>query len=674
MGLKSREDPSEEGSLGAALRKAGVSPSATSQPQKGQTTNTSAATEAVKEKVTPNLEPPPKPATEQPPVVEPEVVIPQRVAREPVADTAQPQAQPYVNKGNSMDQQNNSTLAEKLAGRLKPIGRGTSSARAGELSRSLQKAVSEAFGDSSHGKGWNVQVLDHSNGLSFPVIMLTWRQVDENNTVRVAAFGLLIEPEDQRLSPRTEKFDQTTYEIITTLGDVYNSPEFAAVVEAAIRRVQKLDANAKIDHAGGLRVPFTLAVTDTNVSEIAFQAVTACFSMMDRFIAVNDEAPFSLTNRDIRNERLIGRLSINNKPYINEMGEPIRADLIARVDSNRQGGALIMGDTNISTLMGYTEPVYTQPSPDPARPRAPFYPMLVITGVQAGSDASDIESICLALVNGVQLISYRNAWVDQYRRKSSSNNMHDVGALGLLTAQAERINTKTDEFKAQFDPFIREYFECNSGMVVAMDVADIGPNAWVMDIFRACAAGNPAAIAAFEHAMDNLTGKAYSALATQAGLKGLSPVMANGARYHAGHYNDPDRGLSDIRDVDLVAVANAHGNNTHPAEVYVESTVPMKGSDNTRAAERYGCIDDVLQGRQVITGYYTRLFFAPGALPLMARACEAAKLIIQPSHMVGGLGSANRMGGFDFAGLLSNNSAGQLFGAGAQQGVPTSRW
>lgn len=675
MGIKSRDNPIEETAMEAALRKAGLvkeTPAVESKPRTAIQPEVASA-----EKEQPALVAPKENAVEVKQVVAEQPVVPTaQLQHQPLQNAARTTASvaPITNKGNTMTQQNTTTLGERLSSRLKPISRGTSSARAGELSRAIQKAISEGFGQSPFAKGWNVQVLDHSNGLSFPVIMLTWRQQDDIGNARVAAFGLLIEPEDQRLSPRVEKFDQTTFEIITTLGDVYNSAEFAGVVETSIRRVQKLEPGDAISHAGGLRVPASAALSETLISELAFQAVTACFAIMDRYIAVNDEHPFTLLNRDMRNERLIGRLKVSNKPFINELGEPIRADLIASVDSSRQGGSLMLGDTNISTMMGYCEPVYSQPSTDPTKPRPPFYPMLVITNVQAGSDQSDLESLLLSLVNGVQLISYRNAWADSFRRRAGGSSMHDVGALGLLTPAGERINTKTDEFKAMFDSFMREYFDCNSGMVVAIDIADIGPNAWAMDVFKACAAGIPTAIKAFEIAMDNLTGGAYSKLAAQAGILGQSPVTAHGDRRHAGHYNDSERGLCDIRDVDLLAVSNAHGNNTMPVETYVESTVPMRGTDNTRAAERYQCIDDVLQGRQVVTGYYTRLYFAPNALPVMARACEAAKLIIQPSHMVHGLGSAQRMGGYDFAGLLSNSNGGQLFGAGASASTPTSRW
>lgn len=671
MGIRSRNDDSSdnEGTMALALRKAGLGDKSSSQAPAAKPAEPDPVTDRQQDPA-PVTQAPKPPAEEQPQKVEPKR-IEQPAAREPVAPANNIKQGPTMTTTQTPKQ---GTLAERLNGRGKFIGRGTSSARAGELAKALQKTIGEALGDTNHGKGWNVQTLDHSNGLSFPVIMVTWRQADVNNNVRVAAFGLLIEPEDHRLSPRVEKFEQQTYEVVTTLGDVYNSEEFAAVVEAAVRRAQKLDEKAEIDHAGGIRVPSGLALTDTMTAELAFQAVTACSSIMDRYIAVIDEAPFTLMGRNMQNERLIGRLQISDRAYINELGEPIRANLIARVDSSRQGGALLMGDTNISTLYGYCEPVYTQPSQDPSRPKAPFYPMFVITGVQAGSDQTDLESLNLSIVNGVQLVSYRNAWADQFRRRSNTNNMHDVGALGLLTAQNARVNTKSDEFKAQFDPFMREYFECNSGMVVAIDIADIGPNAWAMDIYKACAAGNTSAIAAWEQAMDNLTGNQYSQVATMAGIKGVSPVIANGARYHAGHYMDPDRGLCDIRDVDLLAVTNAHGANTAPAEAYVESTVPMKGTDTTRAAERYACIDDVLQGRQVTTGYYTRLYFSPKHLPAMARACQLAKLMIQPSHMVHGLGSASRMGGFDFAGLLSDSSAGGLFGAGAQSSTPTTRW
>lgn len=668
MGLKTREDSSAEGNLGQALKKAGL-----------KVPKETAAKPAT----------PPPPAREKKEPEPAEVQTPQEpavqaatVAAEPVKVQVQPKVQerpaPSINtnKGNTMQQQAKpTTLAEQLNGRFRAIGRGTSSARAAGLSKKLSEILSGA-GDTL-GPGWAVQVMDHSMGLSFPLVMVSWKLKDAEGNEHLTAFPLLIEPEDLRLSPRIEKFDNMTYEIITTLGDVYMSNEYAQVVESHLRRVLKLSENTAIQHAGAIRVPHSLELTDHVVSDLAFQAVNACFSVMDRYVQVRTDAPFTIVGRDMRAERLIGRLNVGNKPLINEVGEPVRADLIARVDSNRQGGSLMMGDTNISTLAAYVEPMYRQPSQDPQRPHAPFVPMLVITHVQAGSDQTDVESYCLALVNGVQLISYRAAWAEQFRPKATvkgNSQLTDVGALGLMTQAGKRIETKDDTFRANFDAFMREYFECNGSMVVALDVADVGPTAWMTDIFKACAAQNQGAIKAFEEAMDNLTGKAYSRRAQANGLLGQSPVVAQGTRIHAGHYVDIDGVLRDVRDVDLLAVCNAYGKNTQQIDVYLDSIAPTKGTDNTRAAERYTLIDDILQGRQVITGGYTRLYFQPKVLATMAQACSDAKLMLQPSNTVYGLGNSQRMNGFDFAGLLSATADTAMFGGGAVQSSVGNRW
>lgn len=670
MGLKTRDDPAGDGSLGKALKQAGlkVPGKRAEKPAAPPPAREEKAQEPVKEVAVAVEEAAPAVTVAAEPVMAP-----------PVAAQSKPAAPAHVyhNKGNIMQQENKpTTLAEQLNGRFRAIGRGTSSARAAGMAKSISEIIAGA--QDALGQGtWTVQVMDHTNGLSFPLVMISWKLKDNEGAEHLTAFPLLIEPEDLRLSPRIEKFDQMTYEIITTLGDVYMSQEYAQVVETHLRRTLKLAPSTQIQHAGAVRVPHTLEVTDHVISDLVFQAVNACYSVMDRYVQVRNDAPFTIVGRDMRAERLIGRLQVGNKPLINEVGEPIRADLIARVDSNRQGGSLMLGDTNISTLAGYVEPMYRQPSQDPTRPHPPFVPTLIITHVQAGSDQTDVESYCLALVNGVQLISYRAAWAEQFRPKATvkgNSQLTDVGALGLMTPAGKRIETKDDNFRANFDAFMREYFECSGAMVVALDVADVGPNAWMTDIFKACAANHQGAIKAFEEAMDNLTGKAYSRRAQANGLLGQSPVIAQGARIHAGHYVDIDGVLRDIRDVDLLAVCNAYGKNTQQIDVYLDSIAPTKGTDNTRAAERYTLIDDILQGRQVITGNYTRLYFQPKVLATMAQACSDAKLMLQPSNTVYGLGNSQRMSGFDFAGLLGATADTNMFGGGAVQGGVSTRW
>lgn len=675
MGLKPRDaDAASEPSLGAALRKAGVE-----LPRAGRASDATASPQPAQAET-----PQPAATVEEPAVVQqPAAQEPQQA--KPRAETAtpanpQPQVHSNTSKGASMQQQQQTqrptTLAEQLGSRNRIISRGSSSQRA----NSIYKLCSEQLAAASSvlSKGWSVLVMDHSNGLSFPLVMISWQQRDTAGNGYLVTFPLLIESEDLRLGSRVEKWDQVTYDVITTLGDVYTSPEYASVVEAHLRRTLNLDGKTQIKHAGAIRVPKGLEIVDTSVSELLFQAVNAIFATMDRYMVVRDEAPFTLVGRDMRAERLVGRISLNSKPLINEVGEPVRAELIARVDSSRQGTTMLMGDTNISTLAGYIEPIYRQPSTDPTKPHAPFLPQLVITHVRAGSDQTDLESYLLAITNGVNLITYRGSWVEQFRPKTSikgSNELADIGALGLLTPKAEKFNTKDENFRANFDAYIREMFEVNGGMLVAIDVADVGPTAWMTDIFRACAAGNPDAIKAFTVAMDNLTGGRYSIRAQANGILGQSPVVNQSLRIHAGHYVHQDRGLSDIRDVDCLAVFNAYTTATEQIEEYLNSLVPTHGTENTRAAERYPMIDNILQGTQEITGYYTRLYFAQNQLVTMAQACEDAKLMIQPANTAYGLGNTQRMGGFDFQSLLSAPAGQGMFGgtvgAGTVQGV---RW
>ena len=671
MALKPR-DPGgpEEPSLGKLLREAGVVVPGAKVNESGPASSPQAPQqEPVVEKV---VEPAVVQQTQKPAIEE----KPQQQAAQPATPaTPQERVRTQTSKGNVMTQQKQLTLSEQLSNMNRIIGRGSSSQRANLIYKTAQEQLQQA--SESLQKGWNIGIMDHSNGLSFPLVMVTWTMKDTGGNVFTVTFPFLLESEDLRLGSRVEKWENTTYDIPITLGDIYNSPEYAQVIENHLARTMNLPANTQFKHAGAIRVPKSLEINEDTVSELLFSAVNAIYTTMDRYTVVRNEAPFTIVGRDMRAERLIGRVNLSNKPFINEVGEPIRADIIARVDSNRSGTTMLMGDANISTLGGYIEPIYRQPSSDPTRPHSPFVAQLVITHVRAGQNSTDLESTLFAITNGVNLITYRGSWAEQFRPKTSikgSNELADVGALGLLTPAATKHNTKDDTFRANFDAYIREMFETNGNMLVAIDIPDVGPTAWMGDIFKACAAGLPDAIAAFAKAMDNLTGGAYTKRATMNNLHTISPVINHQLRVHGGHYVHQDRGLSDIRDVDSLAVFNAYSKSTDQIDVYLNSLVPTHGTETTRAAERYPMIDNILQGTQQVTEFYTRLYFTPGILQTMAQACEDAKLMIQPANTAYGLGNTQRMGGFDFQSLLSAPAGQAMFGGTVGATTATIRW
>lgn len=570
------------------------------------------------------------------------------------------------------------TLSESGARRLRPISRSAGSVRAKEL----EKAVVEEMKISLHKDGvstWAVQTLDSAAlNLPLPSVVLL-QSVTSQGIEYVSMFSILIDSQDVRLPSRVDKVDGKPIETPTVPGDIYNSTEYISRATELVKMTRQ-GKNVTLIDAGGMVLPNSFDIEKQGVHGLLYKASLACWNTMNNNVVLDDTPAYTLIGRNSQTEQLIGRLNFSGEYYVDEVGHPVRSDVIIEMDSSRhqQGREFLTASNNICKVACFIEPVYAQPQTDPNNPNnQPFYAQAVITRMQNGYDAQDPEMVLLDVVAS-SMIQVNNGWADSFRPRFNRPrhapgdvDFRDIGALGYCTQAATKFDSSSDSFKTNFPSFMRDYFRLNQGIIFAMDIPEVGPDAWTMDIFRAAAGNNTNAIAALKRAANNLTGGKYDLLAQRAGDFAL--IVDTGNRIHNGYYPGMDGQLHDIREVDLLAVANLYGK-TNPKEImdWAESFSPNVGHSSVRMQTRLRIIDDALQGRQVITGYSGRYIIHPKFLEVLSAACREAGLVVNPANLVHGLGSGLVMGGYDYGAYAAGGAGSTVFGGTPSGGGSTA--
>lgn len=651
-----------------ALAKAGVVPGAEERVEEQPASSAQA----------PRLEPAQRQAEPQP--------QPQAQQRKPVETTTvnkdaqamSQNTQDFASDRRSTGQQQFSTLSEAGARRIRPISRSAGSVRAKELEEAMAKELNRSLVDDGVSK-YALQNLDSSAlGLPVPSVVLLQSVPAENGQEVISMFSIMIDGPDVRLPNRIDKIDGRAYEIPTVVGDIYNSNEYFTRAKELIQ-LARPGKSLKIIDAGGMVLPTSFNIEQHGIHGLLYKATLACWNAMNSNVKLDEVPAYSLVGRNSQQEQLVGRLNFSGENYVDEVGHPTRSDVLLEMDSSRHqaGREFLTSSSNIGKVAGYMEPVYAQPQQDPNNPNnQPFLAQFVITRMHSGYDAMDLEMTLLNLVIST-MIQVQNGWADAFRprfnrgKASAEVDFRDIGGLGYCGAEAKKVDSHAESFKQNFPQFMRDYFRLNQGIIFSIDIPEVGPDAWAMDVFRAVAQNNGNAIAALVKAADNLTGGAFSRLAQS---KGNFPMIVDtGNRIHNGFYVDANGDLRDIRDVDLLAVANVYGKSSpQTIMTYADSFSPNVGPLSKRLSDRLQIIDDVLNGRQVLTGFSGRYIIAPVFLEVLTAAAREVGLVVNPANMVHGLGSGLVMGGYDF-GAYAAGSAGQgIYGGTSTGGAQTA--
>lgn len=575
------------------------------------------------------------------------------------------------------DNKSFNTLNDLGARRLRPLSRSAGSVRAKELQTAIEKELKAGLKSDGLSE-WSVQVMDAAQ-LNLPtssvVLMMT---VKTSDTEHVGMYSFMIDGADIRLTPKVDKVDGRPYETPVVIGDIYNSQDYITRATELVTLTRQGRPINLID-AGAVILPANYNIEANGVYPILYKATLALYNTLNYVVQLDDQPAYSLAGRAAGSEQLVGRLNFGGERYVDEVGMPQRHDVIVEMDSirNQQNRDFAGASSNITKVAGYMEPVYAQPDPQNPNNNQPFFNQFVITQIGTGFDAQEVEMTLLGLVTAT-MVQIRNGWADAYLPRFANQgkelNFRDVGALGFCVSENQRIDTKAASFKENFGNFMRDFFRLNAGVIFALDIPEVGPDAFIMDIFRAAASGNGNAIKALENACNNLTGGIYGQKAALAGGN-FAMFIDTGNRIHNGYYAADTGELRDIRDVDLLAVANVLGK-TNPQALldYADSFAAGTAQAPIRMSKRLAIIDDVLQGRQVITGYSGRYIIGPVFLRVLSEACQACGLVVNPANMVHGLGSGQVLGGYDYSAFAAGSAGQGVFNGGGNAAASTAAY
>lgn len=562
------------------------------------------------------------------------------------------------------------SLADNGRAQRRPIARNSSSHRV----RQLEKAIGDELGVSVRdgvANNWAVLLLDVAQTqLALPVIMVLMVE-SANATTHVSAFSILVNSEEIRLSPRMEKGENgRPIELRTVAGDVYNSKEYWARVQQLIGEQYQNASNLQIHDAGGLVIPESFDTQNGDVHGLVYTAGNAAYTVMNTYVSLDDAPPINVANRK-SNEILTARLAFSGEQRYNVVNEPIRSDVVIELDSSTQGvqDTFLQPTSMLTKTVGFITPVFAQaPSQintNGPRNDQPYWANFVITDIESGFDAFDLELVLLAL-NNAALLANRYAFADAFRPRFSQrdgNDLRDIGALGYTMIVDGKplgyIDTKTEGFQQEFAQLILDNFR--DGLLTSIDVPEIGEKAWALDIFRAAANGDLRAVGRIRRAADNLTNGAFSQI-----FGDDTRIAADDDnRIHLGYWTDEQGRQRDLRSIDYLAVLNIFGK-TAPGQAvaFADTYSPKMGTLAARLDARLQIIDSCTSGNWKLTGYANRLNFYGPFIQALLSACDRAGLVVNPANVSAGLGATTVLGGYD---------VGQYAVSGGVQGVFQNR-
>lgn len=499
-----------------------------------------------------------------------------------------------------------------------------------EIFDKLREDVQDKF------KVFSLVIEDHQ--LRIPAV--AFYIVDAN---AIYAMPLLLEECGQPLPLISEQTQYGSIEVDNPTIRYWNatmaSISHVKIVEDAMRR-GLVNSKAEITTIMGTVIPRTVTITDENSLRAFYDAVRAAFAAQ---VAVNAKVPTSgvrsamLTNSGLqvvaRNKVRPGETVRNI--YGAAIASDFQIDLIARSAIRNQND--IHGTSTeyiLASVNAYVDFAYRAPDQamiyQAAASRMPvpgFDPYIVITsnsplGVAAQAN-DDILSQCfgLAAITGIAgggslAGGGGGRWASVFTRGGGDKGSKaSIGALGLLHNQFPDPTVSWTPtmipVSAGFEVMSKDVVSpltviqqfCTNSMVVAMDIEQGGPLAWLQSIF---ANATPNSVCeqlildeldAFSNGL--FTGKIWDR---------RNPIIAQPhVDIHMGYYTENNGNIRDIRSIDLLTITQQTNGDPQIIGPYLDSFKPNQCNKVSLNARRNTI--KTFASNTVFTGMATRVFF-----------------------------------------------------------------
>ena len=474
------------------------------------------------------------------------------------------------------------------------------------------------------------------------------------NTNPVAYHTLIMEATGTCLPPQQETINGASVTIRPLPSDALNEA-LRAIISNKIKSIYP--NRTQYLYVDGTVVPASFdAKNRVMVHNLAVIAGAACGTEL----TIRQEGFEDLNLATAQIDRsLVMEVNFGQISIADEVGAPIRSDvsvkLIAqpfndnRANTGQPQPRSQMNSGNdpsvLTELSAFVDVVY-----DPAtlpqngvysavQSSLTYLPRVVVTNLTAQNGLTQ-ASFLLALSSAVA-ITANNNWMQSFLPSQTNStggkiDIRDVGALNIL-ANVGQPRQQGMGFEQTFGPVLTDLNSIRDigqllGAVVSpapilsIDVPVACPSTWYLSILTAIANGSKEAYVSLIKAADQLTNGNFSKR-----FKNGDPIIVAADKIPLGTWEDSKGNIRDIRDIDLLAVANLQGRNDPNAIMDWSDTVTCVDQypQEQRLSSMMNIILAVTSMKANFTGYAYRYTLNPAFITAISSGNSAAGLSVK---------------------------------------------
>lgn len=376
----------------------------------------------------------------------------------------------------------------------------------------------------------------------------------------------IVKPKTFQIANGFSTFDK--FESKPDSGDIF-TPLYWGRIVAHVRQVTG-HPDATVYNAGPQDIHAEFDFEDKiAVRNLLIKAVN---SVEDTMARLSDERPFSLaTDMQSADEILAATIDYTGTPVESNTGIPQRADMVVSLQRRKkhsnqqvQENEYYDADSQLNSVSMFVDLEYSPQQVQqvfgmPAGPLPPpFMPALVITAVKQANwiMANTPEMYFFALGNAYRATNGQG-WAKQFLPTIGRiKDPRDIGAVGYLTANGLKVETKSETFTEQ-DFAGLMFSQVQQNPVIMIDLNRMGDNSFIETMIIDSMGGpnEQAAKAGLVRIFCNLYGRENFTSLFDVNNEWL--FRPYGTDFHLGYYPDENGERRDRRDLDTLYALNA---------------------------------------------------------------------------------------------------------------------
>jgi hypothetical protein len=428
---------------------------------------------------------------------------------------------------------------------------------------------------------WSVPIVHEQ--LAAPALAVLVAKKDARDK-GMGVHVVIFETDEVELSPRMINYQDKTFTLERTMGDIADR-SFFGIVDGVLAE-KFLDTRF---HGNSARVVYRTTKLDDPVEfhRLAFSIASAAST--DLLLAMEGLTEINLGELEATHHNL--KIEHALPTHYDEVGLPVRSDVKISLQ--------VKTPTPLSSPARHLEIGYSTgfldviPVPDNK-----FMPRFVITRIEPGKHMADLLSFQMMMIATTTALSENNAWQEALIRPNLSGLVpRDLTMLHPdLTLEALGDQERTGKiFADAFHP----------GLVFSMDVANAGCDTWRRDVWAAAAHGSSAADEHLFRTANHLTNGRFGAYIQQ----GTRLVITEENQIPMGYVHDRLGDKIDIREVDqLMVMTMTHEKDPKISADWADTYLRQEWRQDVRVAQRIQMLRGLL-GQPVFTDMATRVTF-----------------------------------------------------------------